>query len=129
MKEIKTLMLRARSTIKSAGLLLREGDFDSSVSRSYYAMFYATEAVLLTKEVDFSSHKSVISLFGKHFVKPGIFDSQMGRRLSKTFEKRLVGDYSFAPEISEGDAEKVLNWAKDFIEEINNYLLKNNHIE
>jgi len=73
MKEIKSLMERAKISINSANLLLKEGDSDSSVSRSYYAMFYATEAVLLTKGLKFTSHRSVISLFGQHFVKTGIF--------------------------------------------------------
>jgi len=61
-------------------------------------MFYATEAVLLTKKLNFSSHKSVISLFGEHFIKTGIFESDMGKILSKSFEKRMVGDYSYVSE-------------------------------
>ncbi len=74
MKEIKALMKRTERYIKSAELLIKEKDFDSSVSRSYYAMFYATEAVLLTKNLKFSSHRGVISLFGKYFIKTGIFN-------------------------------------------------------
>ncbi len=124
MKEIESLMQRAEKAIASAELLLNEDDFDSSVSRSYYAMFYATEALLLTKELKFSSHRSVISLFGEHFVKTGIFKPEMGRKLSKTFEKRLVGDYSFASQVDEDTAKEVLNWAKEFIKEIGNYLAK-----
>ncbi len=124
MKEIETLMQRAGRAIKSAALLLKEGDFDSSVSRSYYAMFYATEALLLTKDLKFSSHRSVISLFGEYFVKTGIFKLEMGRRLSKIFEKRLIGDYSFAPEINREEAREVLSWAEEFIKEIRAYLIK-----
>ena len=124
MKEMETLMQRAGRAIKSADLLLKEGDFDSSVSRSYYAMFYATEALLLTKDLKFSSHRSVISLFGEYFVKTGIFKPEMGRRLSKIFEKRLIGDYSFAPEINREEAREVLSWAEEFIKEIRAYLVK-----
>jgi len=68
LKEIETLLKRAEKNIKSAALLLREKDFESSISRGYYAMFYATEALLLTKNLKFSSHKSVITLLGKHFI-------------------------------------------------------------
>ncbi|MCJ7458965.1 MAG: HEPN domain-containing protein [candidate division Zixibacteria bacterium] len=124
MKEIKSLIQRAKRYIKSAEILLREEDFDSSVSRSYYAMFYAAEAVLLTKKLDFSSHKSVISLFGKYFVKAGIFKPEMGKRLSKTFEKRLVGDYSFAPQVGKEEAKEALTWAKEFLGDIEDYLSK-----
>ncbi|MCK4615013.1 MAG: HEPN domain-containing protein [Thermoplasmata archaeon] len=122
MKEIETLMGRAERAITSAELLLNEGDFDTSVSRSYYAMFYAAEALLLTKQLKFSSHRSVISLFGEHFVKTGTFQPVMGRRLSKTFEKRLIGDYGFTPEIDGATAKEALSWAKEFIEGIRVHL-------
>ncbi|RLE00840.1 MAG: hypothetical protein DRI99_07180 [Candidatus Aminicenantes bacterium] len=39
-KEVTSLMERARKYIKSAKLLLKEGDYESSVSRAYYAMFF-----------------------------------------------------------------------------------------
>jgi len=124
MKEIETLIQRAERAIKSAELLLEEEDVDTSVSRSYYAMFYVTEALLLTKQLKFSSHRSVISLFGEHFVKTGIFKPEMGKRLSKTFEKRLVGDYSFAPGIDDVATKEVLCWAKEFVREIRDYLIR-----
>ena len=97
MKEIKSLIQRAEKAIESAEFLLEKVDFDSSISRSYYAMFYITEALLLTRNLKFSSHKSVISLFGEHFVKTGVFKPELGKMLSESFKKRLVGDYSFTP--------------------------------
>ena len=124
MKEIKSLMERAKISINSAELLLKEGDSDSSVSRSYYAMFYATEAVLLTKGLKFTSHRSVISLFGQHFVKTGIFKPENGKCLRNAFDRRLLGDYSFAPEIDEPTAKEVLCWAKEFVGEIRDYLVE-----
>lgn len=93
MKEAKALVERARRYLKSAEMLLRDRDFKSSVSRTYYAMFYCAQAAMLTKELSFSSHKGVISAFGEHFVKTGIFPKEMGRELNRAFEKRQVGDY------------------------------------
>jgi len=98
MNDIKSLMGRAQKYIESAEVLIEKGDFDSSVSRSYYAMFYAAEALLLTKNLKFSSHRSVITLFGEHFIKAGIFKREMGKRLRNAFDIRLVGDYSFTPQ-------------------------------
>jgi uncharacterized protein (UPF0332 family) len=47
MKEkIKALIKRADDSLESAKLLVNNGYNDASVSRSYYAMFYAAEAVL-----------------------------------------------------------------------------------
>jgi len=88
MKEIETLIQRAERAIKSAELLLKEGDVDTSVSRSYYAMFYVTEALLLTRELKFSSHRSVISLFGEHFVKTGIFNQYSAVRTKAEQKER-----------------------------------------
>ncbi|UCE36179.1 MAG: HEPN domain-containing protein [Thermoplasmata archaeon] len=73
MKEITSLIKRARRYLKSSKILLDDGDNESSLSRAYYAMFYSVEAVLLTKELSFSSHRGVISGFGEHFIKTGIF--------------------------------------------------------
>lgn len=37
MNEIKALLSKAEKYLQSADLLLKAGDYDSSVSRSYYA--------------------------------------------------------------------------------------------
>ena len=47
--------MKEKGAIKSAELLPDEGDFDTSISRAYCAMFYATEALLLTKDLKFCS--------------------------------------------------------------------------
>lgn len=49
MSEVNSLLERSRRYLKSAELLLEEGDYESSVSRTYYAMFYSVEALLLTR--------------------------------------------------------------------------------
>lgn len=124
MTEVNTLLDRARTYIKSAELLLYEKDYDSSASRSYYAMFFVAEAILMHASIDFSSHKSVISLFGKHFVKTGIFKPKLGRNLRRAFERRLVGDYSYTPLVSYEEAKEALGWAQEFVGEIKGYLAK-----
>ena len=63
MREIKSLVEKAKKYLKSAEILLKEGDYESSV-KTYYAMFYCAQAMLLTKNLSFSSHKGVISAFG-----------------------------------------------------------------
>ena len=60
MSEIKSLLARSERYMKSAKLLIQDKDYESAVSRAYYAMFYTVEALLLTKEMSFSSHKAVL---------------------------------------------------------------------
>ncbi len=124
MKEIETLIKRSRRYLKSAEILLADNDCESSVSRTYYAMFYSAQAALLTKNLSFSSHKGVISAFGEHFVKTGIFPKEMGRELNRAFEKRQIGDYEYTFVISEMEARQILQSGKDFISTIADWLNK-----
>ncbi|MDO8549451.1 MAG: HEPN domain-containing protein [Ignavibacteria bacterium] len=59
----------------------RDATFYSSViSHSYYAIFYAAKAILLTKNIKTSSpsiHKKTYSLFDKTFVKTGFLDKKL----------------------------------------------------
>ncbi len=126
MKEIDALIQRADKYLKSARMLIKEGDYESAVSRTYYAMFYSAQAVLLTKKLSFSSHKGVISAFGEHFVKTDIFSKDMGKNLHLVFEKRQLGDYEYTLVISSEDAKEVLECGEDFVRNIKKYCAKNN---
>ncbi len=122
MKEADSLIKRAMKYLKSARLLLENGDYESSVSRAYYAMFYSTEAILLTKDLSFSSHKGVISAFGEYFIKEDIFSKEMGRELNRAFEKRQLGDYEYTFVISEEEARIILENGKEFVNKIAQYI-------
>lgn len=122
MKEIVSLIERADKYLKSSEMLLEEGDYESSVSRTYYAMFYAAEAVLLIKNLSFSSHKGVISAFGEHFIKTDIFPRDLGKELNRAFEKRQLGDYEYTCVISNEEAGEILEKGKNFVAEITKYL-------
>jgi len=93
MREIEDLIKKAKRFLRTAELALNDGDYDSCVSRCYYAMFFMAEAVLLTEGSKASSHKGVISLFGKHFVKTGVFKKDLGKSLNDAYDMRQAGDY------------------------------------
>ena len=122
MSEISALIQKADRYLKSAEILLEDGDFESAVSRTYYAMFYSAQAMLLTKNLSSSSHKGVISTFGIHFVKTGIFPKEMGRELNRAFEKRQIGDYTFNTVITRAEAEQILANGKNFCANVARYL-------
>lgn len=124
MNEIASLIERARRYLKSARMLLGEPDYESCVSRVYYAMFYAAQAMLLTKGLSSSSHKGVISAFGEHFVKTGVFEREMGRELNRAFEKRQVSDYEYAFVISRLEAEQSLVYGEQFVSAISRRLIE-----
>ncbi|MCB4755760.1 MAG: HEPN domain-containing protein [Elusimicrobia bacterium] len=122
MKEIDSLIKRAKRYLESAELLYRAGDYESSVSRIYYAMFYAVEAVLLKNNLSYSSHKAVISAFGERFIKTGVFPKEMGRELNRAFEKRQLSDYEYDFVISEEETVNILKSSQSFVEKIAQHL-------
>lgn len=75
---------------------------------------YATEAVLLTKNLKFSLHKGVISLFGQYFVKTSIFLCELSRDLVKAQDRRLAEECSFKFEITREAAENESMHVKKF---------------
>ena len=127
MNEIKSLLSRSERYMKSARLLIKDGDYESAVSRVYYAMFYCVEAVLLSKRLSFSSHKAVISTFGEHFVKTGIFPKDMSKAITLAFEKRQFGDYEFTFVIAKEEAEEIIRQGQNFITAIAKYLRESGH--
>ena len=55
-KDIKELIKKAKESLKASLKLYKEGFYDFTASRSYYSMFYAVQAMLLTKDLSFSKH-------------------------------------------------------------------------
>ncbi len=124
MKEIKDFIEKAEKFLTTAKHALEIGDYDSCVSRCYYAMFFVAEAALLTKNLSASTHKGVISLFGEHFVKTEIFDREIGKALNDAYDKRLVGDYGVGFVVTKEEAKDLLETASNFVQKLKNYLEK-----
>lgn len=114
-EEIKGMLAKARRYLASAKLLSQANDFDSAVSRLYYAMFYGAEALLLAQEKTFSSHIAVIAAFGAHFIKSGILPKEMHHWLHRAFEKRQISDYEFMSGFSEIEVVDLQVKAEEFI--------------
>jgi uncharacterized protein (UPF0332 family) len=70
-EDIQNPLRKAHDSREVAIDLQREGFFDFAVSRAYYAIFYAAEAILLLKGLSFSSHSAVAAAYGKEFAKLG----------------------------------------------------------
>jgi len=121
-REIDALIKKAEKFIKTASLLIKNGDYDSSVSRSYYAMFYLAEAMLLKKGLSFSKHSAVIAAFGKHFAKTNLIDKKFHKYLIDAFAKRQIGDYEYIELITEDEAKKLHKKAEEFFKGSLNFL-------
>ncbi len=120
-QELRELVEKARRSVAAAERLLRDGDFDFAVSRAYYAMFYAAQAMLLSREIRRSKHSGVIAAFQETFVKTGEVDGRFFHLLRDGFEDRAEGDYGFAI-ISREQAETGIDAAREFVNEMDHRL-------
>jgi len=121
---VKYRMQNSKEKLDSAKILLENSKFKDCISRSYYAMFTATRALLATKHLDSSKHTGVVSLFNQHFVKKGTVTNDLGRMLMKGKDLRQDGDYKDFVEASMEEAQEQYNNAEKFIEEIEGALAR-----
>jgi len=124
-KELDTprqMIAKARIKIDSAQILLINGNYDDSVSRSYYAVFFAVSAALYSKGLSFSSHSQAIGAFNREFVKTGIFPPTFTKMIKLMFNERQTGDYDFDSWIDEEIAQEGIDNAKLIVSEIDRYL-------
>ncbi len=120
-------MSQAKDSLKEADVLLREGmSYRSVINRLYYAMFYAVLAILQEREIGTSKHSGAISLFDREFIKTGILDKSFSKVLHRAFELRQKGDYMEQTEVTKQEIEEIQPKAQDFMNKIENYLLKKN---
>ena len=120
--QLQLMIGKAFRSIAAARRNIEEGDYDFSSSRSYYAAFYAIEAVLLTKKLSFSKHAGVISAFNQHFVKTDIFPKEFSWSIGRLFRERQTGDYDFHLSIDEKDAKEDVRTAEKIVNAIAQYL-------
>lgn len=120
---VKDLLEKADRSLAAAERLLMEGFPDFAAGRSYYGMFYATEALLLSRDLSFSKHSAVITAFGQHFVKTGILPPSLHRYLLDAYDLRNLGDYGAVHAVDDSDARQALENAKAFCAAIRSHLL------
>ncbi|GET43146.1 HEPN domain-containing protein [Microseira wollei] len=88
MNRITSLLNLAKEELKTAQLLLDNPRDRACISRSYYAIYYAAEALLESKNINSRTHKGIIKLFGEHFIKTGELPTELAKAFSDTYELR-----------------------------------------
>jgi len=119
--EISELLERARLSQKAAANLLRDGFPGFAASRAYYSMFYVAQALLLSKDMSFSSHSAVIAAYGKEFAKTKLLNPEFHRLLLEAQDKRNIGDYGMIGGIDDTEAQEILGWSKKFMKAAEKY--------
>lgn len=115
---------RAKNTLMDAKKYFVDATSESTVNRIYYAMFYAVNALLITRGLASSKHSGVRALFNKEFVNKGLVEKDLGKFYAEMFDKRLKSDYRDFVEFQKEDVEVWLKMAEEFIEKIYKLTLK-----
>jgi uncharacterized protein (UPF0332 family) len=118
---IADLLARARTEIEAAGVLASSGFELQSISRAYYAAFYAAEAALLSLGETRSKHSGVVSAFGQLVVKEGGLDERQGSELRRLFELRNAADYSWL-DTAETTGDDAVLAARAFVDSVEQWL-------
>jgi uncharacterized protein (UPF0332 family) len=121
-EDIRNLLGKSAQSRDAALLLLKDNYVDFAASRAYYAMFYAIEALLLSRNLSFSKHSAVISAFGKEFIKTGLLDVRFHRSVMDAFDVRNAGDYGNMHAVSEEKTVQIIDEAGELLEAIRGLL-------
>lgn len=113
---------RSRESLRAAEIMVENSMFTFSMNRVYYAMFYAVQALLVSRKVSFSKHGQVKSYFNREIIKTGIFPTEMGRLYNKAFEYRQKFDYVDYSSPDRKMVSEYLEKARGFVRNIQEYL-------
>lgn len=124
MTERAALLRKAKRYLASARLLLDAGDYDSAISRVYYAAFYVAEILLDAQGLSFSSHRGVISAYGQEFAQKGQLDARFHRLLIRAFEKRQQADYLAETGMAREEVVELLDETETFVQAAESWLMQ-----
>ncbi len=153
--KVEMFIKRARSELDSAEILsevsnkkelkdmfkIGEGEtfYSGAISHAYYAIFYCSKAMLLTKKIETDApevHKKTLDEFKKTFIDTGIMDARLliiykqmivrAEALLEIYkqEKKKRGDFTYntIPQANKDPAEESIKNAKEFYKHCNAYI-------
>ncbi len=94
------------------------GFYRNAVSRAYYGMYHAAQALLLAYDKKAIGHAGTISAFNHHFVKNGKMPLKFTQWFSSLKESREFADYEGLRKFTSQDVEKAIKEAEEFLSAI-----------
>lgn len=116
---------RAKETVKEAELLASDKYFNAAINRLYYAVFYATQALLLNAKITTRTHAGVKTMLGLNFISKGVLSPKYGKTFNSLFNLRHSNDYDDFVYCDQETVDEYIPRAKEYIQAIE-HLLANN---
>lgn len=120
-QRIRAYLEKAHQALDTGTQNLRYNDPDAAINRAYYAIFYAANALLVTKGLERSKHSGVIAAFRQYFVKPGLIEPEYSDYYGRTMDERQLADYTLAAQDA-NRASTALDRARRFVTRVEQYL-------
>lgn len=116
-EHVQARMAIAREKLNAARHLIEKGFYNDTISKAYYAMFYASKAILLALGEDPHKHAGVVSMFGERIAKVGLSNPRYGTLLRDAKDLREDADYGDFFHATREQAENAIRNAEDFVNE------------
>ena len=94
-----------------------------AANRLYYAVYYASSALLLRGGYSARTHEGTIGLIGQHYVRTGILSKDDGILLARLQNMRHTGDYDDFMDWTQEDVEPYIPQVEGFLDRIKGLVL------
>jgi uncharacterized protein (UPF0332 family) len=105
---IRLKIAKAERTLSEAEKMIEFDFAGAAMNRLYYACFYASTALLFSKDIFTKTHSGVKQMLGLHFISPGMISFKLGQFYGDIFRSRQGSDYD---DLSEADIVIVKEFA------------------
>ena len=113
---------RSNETLKEADYNAEGGYYNAAVNRLYYACYYSASALMVSNNLEASSHKGIKSMLGLKFITTGRLEPKYGRIYQQLFENRQSGDYEDFVYCDKELYDTLRPQAEDFVKTISNLI-------
>lgn len=121
--EARRWLERAVESLEATEALIKQELYHDAISRAYYSMFYAANALLILDGLNVSEkHSAVMAAFGREYIKTGKIDPKYHQMLIQDFEWRQKADYDVFWIADEEQAKKRAEDAHNFVDLITGLL-------
>ena len=115
---VKYRIEKAYGTLVEAKDCAEDNHWTLTANRLYYAVYYASKALLIQNGIVAKSHEGVIGMIGQNFVVPGIITIDEAKLLARLQNMRKTGDYDDFKEWHQEDVEPLFEKVEDYINKI-----------
>ena len=109
---------KAQRALEQAKGVVELQYWETIANRLYYAVYYASKALLIQNGIVAKSHEGVIGMIGQNFVVSGIITIEEAKLLARLQNMRKTGDYDDFKEWHQEDVEPLFKKVEDYINKI-----------